>query len=188
MKRMWQGMMLCLCSTILSTGCEQPQKMDMSKMQNPPRPKELDQLDSWVGNWTVTGEATMGGQKLTSTATSTIAWDCDRWALVEHMNGKMGELTEAGMVVYTWCPKKKNFSMYYCNNMGESSMGEMTWCEKCKGWCMKGKGPNPMTGETTIFEGCMKMTDNNSMEFEWSMWDGWHMKKMASGKGTAKRS
>jgi hypothetical protein len=188
MKRMLQGMMLCMCIAAMVAGCAKPEKMDMAHMKNPPRPAELDQLDPWVGNWTMTGECTMGDQKMTNTGTSTIAWDCDRWALVEHMTGKMGEMNECGMVVYTWCPKKKNFKTFYCNNMGETSKGEMSCCDKCKGWCMKGKGANPMSGETMIFEGCVKMPDNNTMEFEWSMWDGMHLKKMAYGKGTAKRS
>ena len=190
MKRWLQSMMWCCCAAVAVAGCAQPQPMDMSKMKAPERPKELDQLDPWVGNWAVTGEATMNGQKMTSTGTSTISWDCDKWVLVEHMTAKMGEMNESGMVVYTWCTKDKKFTTFYCNNMGEASTGEMTYCEdnKCKCWCMKGKGPNPMTGETMIFEGCLKMPDNNTMDFSWSMWDGWHLKKTGEGKGTAKRS
>lgn len=188
MKRLLQSLMLCLCSAMTIAGCAEPKKMDMSQMKMPERPKELDQLEPWVGNWTLSGECSMGGQKQTSTGSFTIGWECDRWVLVERMTGQMGEMKEAGMVVYTWCPKAKKFKTMYYNNMGEVSAGEMTYCEKEKCWCMKGKGTNPMTGQPSVFEGCIKMTDNNNMEFCWSMWDGWHLKKLGEGKGTAKRS
>ncbi len=188
MKRWLKNVMVCLCTAVAIAGCAQPQPMDMSKMKAPERPKELDQLEPWVGNWTMTGEGTMGGQKMTSTGTANLAWDCDKWVMVERMNEKMGEMNMSGLIVWTWCPKKKKFENHYYNNMGEASSGEMTWCEKDKCWCMKGKGTDPMTGQPSIFEGCIKMPDNNSMEFCWSMWDGWHMKKLGEGKGTAKRS
>jgi len=188
MKRWLKSVMVCMCTAAAIAGCGEPQKMDMSKMKAPERPKELAMLDPWIGNWTATNDCTMNGQKMTGTGTSTISWECDKWVMVERANEKMGDMNVSALIVWSWCPKKKNFATMYYNSMGEASSGEMTWCEKDKCWCMKGKGVDAMTGQPSIFEGCMKMPDNNTIDFTWSMWDGWHLKKTGEGKGTAKRS
>ena len=65
-------------------GCQQP-KMDMAEMMKPPpRPVELDQLNSFVGTWEGTWEMTMKGadKPITGKGTDTFAWDADKWVMV----------------------------------------------------------------------------------------------------------
>lgn len=184
-RRMYGVIALMLC---IGSGCSQ-KPMDMSAMKPPERAKELDMLEPWVGRWTSTGEFTMGDKPMKTTGTAEISWDCDKRVLVERCTEDMGEMGKSSsLILYTYDAKDKVFRTYYTSSMGDASAGEMKWCEKDKCWCMKAKGRDPMTGETMIWEGCFKMPDNSTMEFNMTMWDGWKMKKMGTGKGTAKRS
>ncbi len=201
MKRRGQGLMLCMCifSFAAITGCQKPsgQACCDTKGGPPPRPCELDKLDSWVGSWASTGEMKMcDGKTMTMNGTSTVAWECDKRVLVEKMSEKISGDPKAdgmnmdmnGMVVTAWCCKEKKLKTTYYNNMGEISCGTMTYCDKSHTWCMKGKGLDAMSGKMAIWEGTMKMPDNNTMEWTWTQWDGSHMKKMMHGSGTAKRT
>jgi len=168
-------------------GCSQ-QPMDMSTMKPPARPVELDQLEPWVGRWNATGEWTMDGKTCKVNGTSTIAWECDKRALVEKSESEMEDMGKMSMmVVYTYDTDAKNFKTFFASSMGDANMGEMKRCEKGGCWRISGKGKNPMTGQTTWFEGCIKMPDNSTMEWTWSEWDSWKLKKLGEGKGTAKR-
>lgn len=188
MKRCWTSVMLCLCIAAAVSGCGQPQKMDMSAMKPPERPKELDQLEPWVGNWTTSGEGTWEGKPMKATGTSSITWECDRMVLVGRGEEDSEGMGKSSMLeVYTWNPKTKRFNAHYFNSMGVESHGDMTYDANTKTHHITGKGPDPMTGKTTIFEGDSKMIDSNTYEWTWAMWDGWKIKKTGEGKGTMKR-
>lgn len=190
MKRCWRIFTLGLC-TAAAVGCAQPNKMDPSAMKPPSRPAELDRLEPWVGTWTISGDGTMGGKKMTSTGTATIAWECDRRVLVERMEVTCEEMKEmgkmTGMIVYAWSPHEKEYETNYFNSMGMSADGEMKYNEATRTWHMTGEGDDPMTGAKTHWVGEMKMPDNNTMEWTHATWDAWKLKKLDEGKGTARR-
>lgn len=181
------GQMMCLCLAAAGVGCNQPQKMDMSAMKPPPRPAELDMLEPWVGQWASSGEMTMGGKTMRMTGTGTIAWDCDRRVLVERAEEDMGDMGKSSaLILYSWNAKDKKFNTYYANSMGMASAGDMTYDERTKTFHMTGKGPNPMTGEMTRFDGYVSMPDNSTMDWrgkESGMWGN----TLGEFKGTAKR-
>jgi hypothetical protein len=52
---------------------------------------------------------------------------------------------------------------------------------------MSGRGRNSNTGEVTCGEGTTKFVDNNTMEWTYTEWDSWKLKKMMDMKGTSKR-
>jgi hypothetical protein len=176
-----------MCSIAFFAGCAQP-TMDMSAMKPPERPKELDQLETFVGNWTMTGEMTMAGKTMPMTGTSTAAWDCDRRIIVERGEancGDMGKMTSLG--IYGWNAQEKEFETHYFESTGMAAKGEMVWCDKNKCWCMTGKGIEPMSGKMSYWSGTVKMPDSSTMDWTWLSKDGWG-NVMMSGKGTAKRS
>lgn len=178
----------CVCSASLLAGCAE-QKMDMSAMKPPARPAQLDKLEGFAGNWTSSAEMCMGGKNMKMTGSSTIAWDCDKRVLVERATNEMEGMGKSSeMVIYSWDSDKCEYMVAYFSSMGEGNVGYMKWDEKKGAFMMRGKGKNPMTHQTTIFEMEMRMPDNNTMTFSWSEWDGLHMKKMGEGKGTAKRA
>lgn len=188
MKRSWRSSVLCMCTAAAVAGCSQQQKMDMSAMKPPERPKELDNLEPWVGSWSNTGEMKMSdGKMMKMTGNSTIAWECDKRVLVERAESEMEGMGKSStMILYSWNPKAKSFNAWYCSSMGEASAGEMTYNEKSKTFHITGSGPNPMTGETTRFDGYVTMSDNSTMDWrgkESGMWGNC----LGEFKGTAKR-
>src|ERR1043166_6113237 len=84
MRRWNQGILGSLFAVAMLTGCDEKsgKVSDMSAMKPPPRPVELDQLESWVGNWTMTGEGNFGGKSMKSTGRVSTSWEADRRALV----------------------------------------------------------------------------------------------------------
>lgn len=191
MKRMEPSLMVCLGAAALLAGCAQP-KMDPAAMKPPERPTELNMLDPWVGTWQVDGEMTMpDGTTMKSTGTANIAWECDRHILVERMEASSPEMKDMGkmygMIVYSWDAKDKEFDTVYFNNMNMIADGDMKYDEATRTWTMTGEGYNPMAGQNTHWVGEMKMTDNNTMDYTWTTWDSWKMKKLEWGKGTARK-
>jgi hypothetical protein len=179
---------LVLCGLVLA-GCSQ-QKMDMSSMKPPVRAAELDMLEPMVGNWSFTGEMKMpDGKVIKNSGTSSSAWECDRRVLVERAEEQMEGMPEKNysFAIYTWNPDKKAFNTHYINSMGHESHGMMTYDPATKIYHMTGKGPDPMTGQTSHFDGHFKMIDNSTGEWEFGIWDAWKLSKTMEGKGTITR-
>ena len=190
MKRIGSLCLCCCAAAVAFTGCAKPQ-MDPSAMKPPERPKELDQLEPWVGSWATEGEMTMAeGNTMKMTGTADIAWDCDRNVLVEHMEGasdSMKDMKMLGLAIYSWNAKKKKFYSYYFNNMPMSAEGNLTYNEATKTWKMTGEGYNPMVGQNTHWVGTITMPDNNTMNWKWTTRDAWKLRKLEEGTGTARR-
>jgi hypothetical protein len=186
MRRTWRNVVICICTVAAGVGCSQ-QKMDMQNMKPPERPKELDQLESWVGKWEGTGEMTMHGKVMKSDATSEISWDLDKRILVERMNETMGEMKMSGMGIYMYNTREKEFKSAYVNNMGGTAHGELKYDDKTKSWKMTMKGRMMDGADMTTGEGTFKMPDANTMEWTWTEWDSWHLTKMGEGKGIMHR-
>jgi hypothetical protein len=191
-KRNWQNWALCICTAAAIAGCQEPQKMDMSAMKPPERPRELDSLDAWAGNWTMTGEGKMGDMTMKMSGSSTISWECDKRVMIARTEADctgMGPdpMKESAVEIYTWNPKTKKFNTHYFNNMGVESHGDMTYDAATKTYHITGKGPDPMSGKTMHFEGDAKLVDSSTVDWTWCMWDDWKIKKTGEGKGTMKR-
>src|SRR5262245_15946328 len=91
------------CCWLGLIGCSEKKnmQMDMSAMQPPARPAELDMLNSWVGTWTSTGEMKSGDKVMNSTGTSTISWELDNRVLVERATGTIPEMgTHHALIVF----------------------------------------------------------------------------------------
>jgi hypothetical protein len=167
--------------------------MDPSAMKPPARPAELDRLEPWVGTWQSTGEMKMSdGKTMHMTGTFTIGWECDRTVLVERMEETCDEMKDMGkiygLIVFTWDAHEKEYETAFFNNMSMSADGDMKYNEATKTWTMTGEGYNPMLGQKTHWIGKITMPDSSTMEWTWTTWDAWKMKKLEEGKGTAKRS
>jgi hypothetical protein len=159
-------------------------------MQPPKRPAELDDLALFVGRWEGTHTVTITGmdKPIKGTAVSTVAWEADRWVLVERFTGTMGEgQVMSGLSVWTWDPKGKVFRNDYYENSGNIARGT-SWYDKAnKVWHIKYKTTNPATGRTMTGEGQTRFTDTNTMEWNMVERDGKSGAPMAEMKGTSKR-
>lgn len=158
-------------------------------MKMPPRPAELDRLDSWVGNWNSNFEMCSGGKTMTMTGTGVISWDCEKRILFERATSDMGEMGKVcELILYSWDCDAGRYKVGYFSGMGEANMGHMKWNEKKGAFELRGKGKNPMTHQTTIFEMDIRMPDQNTMTFKATEWDALHLTKLSEGTGTAKRA
>lgn len=177
----------CLMGFI-AVGCGKP---NMSDMHMPSRPAELDKLEPMVGSWTYSIEFTMEGMPgpIKGTGTSTVAWDCEKNVLVEHVNGDPDEQGHkfSAMGLYMYDTHGKVFRTVWIDNMGEVHHGTMKLAEDGKTWHTRGTGMNTYTGEKGKGVGEMKWVDNNTMEFSGKQYDSWGFSKKMDMKGTSKR-
>lgn len=137
------------------SGCAE-QKCDMADMMKaPPRPAELDQLDMMVGKWESTAECKMAGsdKPMTCKSSSVAGWECDRRALVERMEGTMGDQKMSGIGVWMWNPESRNFSTWWFDSTGRNDKGTATFDAATKTWTMKsatGQGTARMAASDTM--------------------------------------
>lgn len=157
-------------------------------MKPPERPRELDLLEPWLGTWQDSGEfKACGGRVIKSTGTHEISWDLDKRILIERMNADMGEMGKmAGLAIYSYDPREKEFDYRFYGNNGETSRGELDYNEKTKVWTMEVKGRNPMVGAFAA-KGTFSMLDRDTIEWTWKEWDALKLQKFMEGKGTVKR-
>lgn len=176
---------------LAAAGCQQgpPKGMSMEDMMKPPpRPVELDKLETFVGSWEGTSECKMMGsdEVMAGHGSSTASWDCDRRVVLEHWDADMGKGDKMhGIGIWTWDPKANKYRNYWFDNLGSTGSGTSTYNEGTLTWHMKTKGTGPM-GET-VGEGTVKMRDNNSMEWTFSEWNAWKTQKIMEMKGTSRR-
>jgi len=174
----------------LLVGC-QPPKIDLSEMMKPPpRPAELDQLEMLVGRWEGRAEMKVVGsdEVLTSTGVEEIGWEADSRLLVsryEYTTAEEGRMT--GLDVWTWDPKAKKYRYWGFDNHGYYGIGTATYDEDTRTWHFKGKSYEPATGEKYVGEGTSKMVDDDTQDWEFSIWDGWKLQKFMEFKGTSRR-
>jgi hypothetical protein len=172
----------------LLAGCQKP---DLSEMMKPPqRPAELDRLEMLAGDWEGAGEMTAEGsdQIMTFHGAETMSWDADRWLLVDNFEYEMGDKgTMRGMGVMMWDAKAKKYRSWSFDNFGESESGTATYDEETKTWHFKSKGCNLVTGESYVGAGTAKMVDGDTQDWNFTIWDGWGLRKLMKISGTSQR-
>lgn len=181
----------CLTMTLL-IGCEQPATSMEQAMKAPPRPAELDMLDKWVGNWNGTGEMTMytkeGAKPMTATYNERIEWIAGRQFLLSRSEMNMGEGETMQMAgIMGWDKNEQEIHGWNFMSNGDTETMEMEYNQTAGIWEMEGQGKNPMTGQSARSEGTMKMVDDNTIEWQFTMWDSWKLNKVMDGKGTSKK-
>jgi hypothetical protein len=171
-------------------GCQQPQ-VDMAEMvKAPPRPAELDRLDMLVGAWEGTAEMKVVGsdEVVTSKGVETISWDADKWVLLSHFQYAMGDDEEMkGLEIWTWDAKAGKYRIWSFDNSGYCESGTATYDEETRTWHFKGKSRSTVTGESFVGKGSAQMVDDNTQEWNYTIWDGWKLRKLMEFKGTSRR-
>jgi len=185
--RGWCLLGLTLVIGIGAAGCQK--KEDMSKMfKTPPRPAELDRLDSFAGTWEWTGEMKMAGSdKVTPfKGTGIIAWEADNWALVEKSSMSMGDSADrmSGLAIWSYDLPRRKYRFYGTGAMGTFS-GWGTYDDKSQAW--KFSGTSEMGGQKTCGKGTMRFVDQNTMEWSQSEYAFLGLIKVMDMKGTGRR-
>lgn len=169
---------LCLILTAASiaiTGCSQSNAGPeaMAEMKPPPRPKELDRLEQFVGSWTGEGEMKGPGmpEAMKSTSNGEFKWALDKNYVIENMTMKMGDDMEMSAIgIWTWDAKAGKYRSWWFDSFGTSGAGTSTYNEATKTWSMNAEGTDPMTGKPTWGSGSFKFTGDSTMEGTWKEW------------------
>ena len=171
-------------------GCQQPQSDLAEVMKPPPRPAELDQLDMFIGTWEGTGEVKAAGsdEVVTSEGVETYSWDADKWVLVSRFEYTMGDEDDMrGLAIWTWDAKAKKYRIWSFDNGGYCESASAKYDQDTKTWHIKGKSGNTVTGEKFVGKGSYKMVDADTQEWNYTVWDGWKLRKLMEFKGTSHR-
>ena len=156
-------------------GCGGPQKDmgDMQSMEPPPRPKQLDRLEAFVGRWEGTMEMKMAGspESMKATGVNKVGWACDGRYLMENMEGQMGDDKFVGIGMWGWDAKNNRYHIWWFESSGDASEGWATYNEADKSWHHEGSGHSAMVGKLTYFTGSTRFPDANTMEWSWKIWD-----------------
>jgi hypothetical protein len=181
---------LILAGTLL-VGCQQP-KMTWEQMwEQPDRPAELDVLNQFVGTWQQTAhmECKFIEGPYDGTGVGTAKWDADGWALVWHFdyNAPDGSVMR-GVETWVWDAKAKKYRTYALDNYGYMMQGTAKYDADTRTFKSSWKGRNLLEGKTTKGSGTMRFIDDNTVEWDFSMWDGWHLVKIMEMSGTMTRN
>ncbi|HUU99207.1 MAG TPA: hypothetical protein VM487_26030 [Phycisphaerae bacterium] len=169
-------------------GCQQ-QQVDMAEMMKP-RPAELDQLEMLVGTWEGTAETKVAGsdEVMTGEGVETYSWDADKWLLVNHFEYKTGDEGEMrGLAIWTWNAKAEKYRIWSFDNGGYCESRSATYDQETKTWHFKGKSRNTVSGEKFVGKGSSQMVDSDTQEWNYTVWDGWKLRKLMEFKGTSHR-
>lgn len=170
-------------------GCQQPQAEMAEMMKTPPRPVELDHLEMLVGTWEGTAEMKVMGsdEVMTGEGVETISWDADKWVLVSHFEYKMGDDEMKGLAIWTWDAKAKKYRTWSFDNGGYQESATAKYDQETRTWHFKGKSGNTVTGKKSVGKGSSQMVDDDTQEWNYTVWDGWKLRKLMEFKGTSHR-
>jgi len=174
---------------VLATGCMPKMTIEQMRKQRAKRPAELDMLNKFVGHWEGTGTGRMPmleEEELTSHGTEDVKWEGDGWYLVQYANYTMGGLGDLkGTMIWYWDFVDKKIKNIWVDTMGTMSVGSVKYNEKTGVWHMKSKSRGPWGRSAAA--GTMKFTDDDTMEWTWTEWDGLKLMKFMEMSGLSHR-
>lgn len=188
MRRRFPCAVLSAIALVGLSGCMPKMTVEEMKAMMPERPAELDALNAFVGTWDFTGEMRMAGvdEVLTSSGTSELTWEGDKWYLVGHGVYSMPEFGDMkGMETWMYDAKAKKYRTLWVDSMGSLGVGTATRYKKTDTWTLKGTSYGPF-GKTTG-KGTLKFADPNTMEWTWKDYAFGGLIKVSEMYGTSKR-
>jgi hypothetical protein len=165
--------------------------LEETKQTQSGRPAELDKLSMFEGRWVGTGEAKIAGleEVLPVKGTWQAGWECDGWYLVSREEVETGESgTTKGLGIWTWDPARKKYRTWWFGSDGAGVAATTTHDEATATWILKFKSHGP--SGSTVGRGCVKMVDDDTMEWSWVEWPAWDVLRFFKAvelKGTYKR-
>ena len=161
--------------------------VDMSQIQKPARPAELDNYNVFVGKWDWKAEM-LNADAAHRNWSGTAEWE---WALDNRgLHGRMmssgGNISFESAGLWSVHPKSKKYVWWMFNNWGYMQNGKASYDADTRTWKM----PFKSTGlDGTASEGEYRITvvDNNTLKWELHEWAMMHMAKKIEMKGTYTR-
>ena len=179
---------LAITACIMLTGCMPKMTVEELKANMPQRPAELDKLNAFVGRWEFDGEGNMAGldEALPTTGTGETQWDDSGWFLVGNSVFKLEGFDDMhGHDTWTYDTHSKKYRSTWVDSMGSTGTGTATHNEKTNTWTMRATSHGPY-GKTTM-KGCIKVIDDDTMEWCWTEYAMCGLMKTMEMCGTSKR-
>jgi len=176
---MYRCIVISMMSLTTLAGCMQPQ-MPMGDFKQPDPAPEMAKLAKFLGTWEGTAHfndetADMmksmapEGEEMPNdfAGGGTYTWTLDGHFLKGTGWHEMGPDQKAQYVeLWTWDAKEGKYKTWFYSDWGEYGTGTATWCEdNCL--CVKSTGSDP-SGATMKGEGCMRFTDDKTLDWNWS--------------------
>lgn len=175
-------------------GCMQPHPMEMPKKPAPaPEMQKLARLaGNWTSNWEMVKPTAEEMKKMMpdmpcsgkGTGKYELGWG--GMVLKGTMSSEMGKDKMNMEEEWMWDAQAKKYRTFWRSDWNEMGSGWAWWCgDNCI--CMSARYYSPMHGGEVNGEGCMKLVDNDTMDFCWKE-KGLFGMTMMEMKGTSKRS
>ncbi len=180
--------LLVIAACMTFPGCMPKMTVEEMKAKTPQRPAELDKLDAFVGRWEFNGEARMAmlDEPLATTGTGETRWDDGKWFLIGNAVFRMQGFDEMrGHETWTYDAHSKKYRSTWVDSMGSTGTGVATHNEKNNTWTMRATSHGSF-GKTTM-KGCMKIVDDDTMEWCWTEYAMGGLMKTMEMCGTSKR-
>jgi len=172
---------------LLAVGCT-ASKVDLSLVQRPERPAELDAYNVFVGSWA--WEAKMVVPESEDNAWSGTAewrWTLDNRCLAGKMVSKSAHAEFEAEGVWSWHPRARKYIWWMFNNWGYPQQGTASYCDKSRTWRMPYKSVG-LDGTKSYGRYGLKVIDDNTIEWDVEEWaDPMHFFKKLELKGTYTR-
>jgi hypothetical protein len=174
--------------SVMLAGCAAP-TIDLTTIQRPARPVELDAYNVFLGKWDWTAEVVNAeGADKHWTGTAEWRWTLDDRTLHGLISAKStnAEFDAAG--VWSWNPNSKKYIWWMFNNWGYPQEGTATYREDSQTWTMDYKAIG-LDGTPSFGRYVMKVVDSNTLDWTMVEWaDFCHLVKKLEMKGTYKRA
>ena len=181
------GLAIAACMTF--AGCMPKMTLEEMKSMMPQRPAELDKLNDFVGRWDFTGEANMAflDEPVSTTGTGESHLDDSGWFLVGNSVFKMQGFDDLrAHDTWTYDTHSKKYRSTWVDSMGSTGTGTSTHNEKTNTWTMRATSHGPYG--KTVMKGCIKVIDDDTMEWCWSEYALGGLLKTMEICGTSKRN
>ncbi len=189
MSRHLPTLLVLVIVMLASGGCLRPNfDIETIKKFMPGPSPQLKHLDMLAGKWKTTGQVKMMGLKdqMMTVGTSEAKWICNDRFLVDQSNFDLDQLGPmGGMSVWTWDNRASVYRFWWFDGFGETAQGTATFDQPARTWHIKTVGRNGWC--SVISKGTIHQIDNDTLEWTWNQWDGWHIFRIGEMSGTSKR-
>lgn len=181
--------MAFVLTIVLVSGC-QPGVTSLEAFREslPPRPSELDRLETLAGTWNTEGTVWFIGMKKPGRATgsSHTEWACDKRFLIDRSTYDMGPLGPmTGINVWGWDAQRHRFTFSWFDSFGETATGHARYDESAKTWHIHTSGHSSRCSVNN--RGTIRVVDDHTLEWSWVTRSAWGFPKYAEYRGTSRR-
>ncbi|MBI1824933.1 MAG: hypothetical protein HY287_14530 [Planctomycetes bacterium] len=187
MKTNWQKLWMLASIVGLSGGCA-ARKADFSKIQQPPRPTELEAYDVFVGTWNWEAEMLNADEQDKAwTGKAEWKWTLDKRCLRGAFQSQSKRTKFEAEGIWSWHPRDKQYIWGMFNNWGYPQRGTASYDAANKRWTMDYKSIG-LDGTTSYGRYCMSVVDHDTLDWHMTEWaDRIHMVKKVEMTGKYKR-